>query len=317
LGILELLKYHPRILYIDIDVHHGDGVEEAFFTTDRVMTVSFHKYGDFFPGTGDYKDIGAKKGKNYAVNFPMEAGIDDKSYQLAFEPVIQRVMDVYQPTAIVLQCGADSITGDRLGCFNLTLKGHGNCVQFVKSFNVPMLVVGGGGYNIRNVSRCWAHETGLLLDEQLSDNIPYNDFFEYYGPEFKLHLNPNPSMVNENSREYLENVKMKVFEHLRNIEHAPSVQMHQVPPDMYLLEDMEEDNPDVRFSQKEQDKYVQPDNEFYADDKDQDRTDYETTMDVETAKSSSSTTPASQSQLTVKEESKESKPTNQSNSKPS
>lgn len=61
LGILELLKYHQRVLYIDIDVHHGDGVEEAFYTTDRVMCVSFHKYGEYFPGTGDLKDIGAGK----------------------------------------------------------------------------------------------------------------------------------------------------------------------------------------------------------------------------------------------------------------
>ena len=65
LAILELLKRHPRVLYIDIDIHHGDGVEEAFYTTDRVMTVSFHKYGDFFPGTGDIKDVGAKRGKYY------------------------------------------------------------------------------------------------------------------------------------------------------------------------------------------------------------------------------------------------------------
>lgn len=60
LAILELLKYHSRVLYIDIDIHHGDGVEEAFYTTDRVMTLSFHKYGDFFPGTGDIEDLGAK-----------------------------------------------------------------------------------------------------------------------------------------------------------------------------------------------------------------------------------------------------------------
>ena len=60
LAILELLKVHQRVLYIDIDIHHGDGVEEAFYTTDRVMTVSFHKYGEYFPGTGDTKDIGAK-----------------------------------------------------------------------------------------------------------------------------------------------------------------------------------------------------------------------------------------------------------------
>ena len=55
LGILELLRYHQRVLYIDIDVHHGDGVEEAFYTTDRVMTVSFHKYGEYFPGTGEVR----------------------------------------------------------------------------------------------------------------------------------------------------------------------------------------------------------------------------------------------------------------------
>ena len=48
-------RYHQRVLYIDIDIHHGDGVEEAFYTTDRVMTVSFHKYGEYFPGTGDLR----------------------------------------------------------------------------------------------------------------------------------------------------------------------------------------------------------------------------------------------------------------------
>lgn len=62
LAILELLKYHNRVLYIDIDVHHGDGVEEAFYCTNRVMTVSFHRYGDFFPGTGDIKDTGYGEG---------------------------------------------------------------------------------------------------------------------------------------------------------------------------------------------------------------------------------------------------------------
>ena len=65
LGILELLKSHRRVLYVDIDIHHGDGVEEAFYTTDRVMTVSFHKYGNFFPGTGALQEVGVGKGKYY------------------------------------------------------------------------------------------------------------------------------------------------------------------------------------------------------------------------------------------------------------
>ena len=81
LAILELLKKHQRVLYIDIDIHHGDGVEEAFYCTDRVMTVSFHKYGEYFPGTGDIADVGSSDGKHYAVNFPLRDGIDDASYE--------------------------------------------------------------------------------------------------------------------------------------------------------------------------------------------------------------------------------------------
>ena len=143
LAILELLKKHERVLYIDIDIHHGDGVEEAFYTTDRVMTVSFHKFGPgttdrvpFFPGTGDLTDTGAHAAKGYAVNCPLRDGMDDASYEAIFKPVVGEIMKVYQPGAIVLQCGADSLSGDRLGCFNLSLHGHAECVKFVLQQNV-------------------------------------------------------------------------------------------------------------------------------------------------------------------------------------
>lgn len=165
LGILELLKKHDRVLYIDIDVHHGDGVEEAFYTTDRVMTLSFHKFGEYFPGTGDIKDKGFGKGENYAINVPLHDGLDDDSFIYMFKPVIAKIMENYRPGAVVLQCGADSLSGDRLGCFNLSLEGHGACVSYVRSFNIPTLVLGGGGYTLGNVPRCWAYETSLLLDK--------------------------------------------------------------------------------------------------------------------------------------------------------
>lgn len=166
------------MLYIDIDVHHGDGVEEAFYTTDRVMTVSFHKYGEYFPGTGELRDIGIGSGKYYAVNFPLRDGIDDDSYKNIFEPIIKAVMDWYQPGAIVLQCGGDSLSGDRLGCFNLSMAGHANCVHFVKGFGLPVLVLGGGGYTMRNVARAWAYETGLLVGQKLGPELPYNEYYE-------------------------------------------------------------------------------------------------------------------------------------------
>ncbi|NWS42826.1 HDAC2 deacetylase, partial [Probosciger aterrimus] len=166
LAILELLKYHQRVLYIDIDIHHGDGVEEAFYTTDRVMTVSFHKYGEYFPGTGDLRDIGAGKGKYYAVNFPMRDGIDDESYG----------------------------------------QSHAKCVEVVKTFNLPLLMLGGGGYTIRNVARCWTYETAVALDCEIPNELPYNDYFEYFGPDFKLHISPS-NMTNQNTPEYMEKIK--------------------------------------------------------------------------------------------------------------
>jgi len=268
LAILELLKYHARVLYIDIDIHHGDGVEEAFYTTDRVMTVSFHKYGDFFPGSGALGDIGDQKGKHYSVNFPLEDGIDDKGYLSVFKPVIAKVMEMFQPGAIVLQCGADSLTGDRLGCFNVTLKGHGECVNYVKSFNVPLLILGGGGYNIRNVSRCWTYETSVILDTKISNAIPFDEFFSYYGPSFTLHLQES-DMENRNSRDVLEKSKQKVLENLSYLQHAPSVQMHRVPPDYFVDSDNEdEENPDIRFTR---DMKRSHDAEFYDDDNDQDQ----------------------------------------------
>lgn len=92
-------------------------------------------------GTGDLRDIGAGKGKYYAVNIPLRDGMDDESYESIFVPIISKVMETFQPSAVVLQCGADSLTGDRLGCFNLTVRGHGKCVEFVKKYGLPFMMV--------------------------------------------------------------------------------------------------------------------------------------------------------------------------------
>ncbi len=95
-----MLKTYQRVLYIDIDCHHGDGVEEAFFTTDRVLTVSFHKYGDYFPGTGHIDDVGWAEGKYYSVNFPFNEGVSDQTFLMAFKPVIKEIIDRFKPEAI-------------------------------------------------------------------------------------------------------------------------------------------------------------------------------------------------------------------------
>jgi histone deacetylase 1/2 len=190
LCILELLRDVPRVLYIDIDCHHGDGVEEAFYTTDRVMTCSFHKYGAYFPGTGTQEDKGRGKGKGYAVNVPLKDGITDEAYQSVFEPVIAKILEVYRPSAVVLQCGADSLAGDKLGCFNLTMQGHAHCVQFLRRQNVPLVLLGGGGYTVKNVARAWTYETACALgiEDTIDPLLPYNEYFDWFGPRFRLEV---------------------------------------------------------------------------------------------------------------------------------
>ncbi|CAF4886179.1 histone deacetylase 3 [Pieris napi] len=273
IAILELLKFHPRVLYIDIDVHHGDGVQEAFYLTDRVMTVSFHKYGNyFFPGTGDMYETGAESGRYFSVNVPLKEGIDDHSYVQVFKPVISSVMEFYRPTAIVLQCGADSLAGDRLGCFSLSTRGHGECVQFVKNLNLPTLVVGGGGYTLRNVARCWTYETSLLIDEDISNELPYTEYLEFFAPDFQLHPEVSGT-TNANSKQYLDAISKYVYDNLKMCQHSPAVQMSHIPGDFFPEEERikEEPDPEIRISQEEADKMVEPKNEFYDDEKDNDK----------------------------------------------
>lgn len=246
LGILQLLRIHPRVMYIDIDVHHGDGVEQAFWSTDRVLTVSFHKYDreNFFPGTGGPDDTGPthplNPGAHYALNVPLQDGIEDNEYVNLFKSIIRPCIETFRPAAIVLQCGADSLGCDRLGCFNLNIRAHGACTSFVKSFGIPMLVVGGGGYTPRNVSRLWAYETAICVDASsdlnpsLPENLPFRNHFK---PDCSLFppLSEMRRIENKNTRAYIDEIRQNIIEQLRYMKGAPSVQMAVIPPDILGL----------------------------------------------------------------------------------
>jgi len=232
LAILELLKVHARVLYVDIDIHHGDGVEEAFYLTNRVMTLSFHQSGaGFFPRTGHANDSGGKCGAGYSLNFPLLAGMDDEAYRSSFQPVIAKVMEVYDPSVVVMCCGADSLSGDRVGLWNLSIKGHASVIEYIKSFNLPMLMLGGGGYTIRNVARCWCYETSRLLNQPISDQVPWHEHMDYYLPDYKLHV-PVSNMSNENTQAALEASRRKILQQLDTLEAVPSVQMKRAPDGM-------------------------------------------------------------------------------------
>lgn len=249
LAIVQLLRKHPRVLYIDIDVHHGDGVEEAFWSTDRVLTLSIHKYDgmNFFPGTGDLDRTGPDNeenpGAHHAINVPLSDGIDDDQYVWLFKTIVGMSVERFQPTAIVLQCGADSLAGDRLGRFNVQVQGHGACVTYCKSLNIPLLLVGGGGYTPRNVARAWAHETSIAIgcDKDLNpiipDHTPYKDHFRVNTLFPTLDQIGIPPISNRNSDKKVREIVSSITEQLRFVELAPSVQSQYIPPDLTAWKD--------------------------------------------------------------------------------
>ncbi|KAJ2805289.1 histone deacetylase [Coemansia guatemalensis] len=280
LAILQLLRFYPRVLYVDIDIHHGDGVQEAFYTTDRVMTCSFHKYnGDFFPGTGAIDEMGSGLGKFFAINVPLQDGIDDNSYTQLFKTVMTAVMETFKPGAIVLQCGADSLGLDRLGVFNLSIAAHGECVRFMRRFGVPMMVIGGGGYTIRNVARCWTYETGIVCGAELPAALPNTVYNEFFTPDYSLHPQLSGRVINHNSRAYLNALTARILEQLRYLKGAPSVQMQETPPDIQgFLEAEESQKTDVqndRLKDSKEDRRGRREHlaEFYESDHDQDAED--------------------------------------------
>jgi histone deacetylase HOS2 len=240
IAIQTLLSRNQRVLYIDIDVHHGDGVEQAFESSDRVFTLSYHKYGidkhgyPFFPGTGNIDETGpvdpTNPGKAHSLNIPIDDGIDDDQYKWLFKTVTGAVIDKYNPQAIVLQSGADSLGGDRLGRFNLNIKAHGYCVETVKAYGRPLLIIGGGGYTPRNVARTWCHETsvcvGATLHNELPAHVPYLQAFK--GAEngdgvLYPDLHNTKRHENLNSQAKLHKLVEQALENLRYLEGAPSV----------------------------------------------------------------------------------------------
>lgn len=258
LAILQLLLYHPRVLYIDIDVHHGDGVEQAFWSTDRVMTLSFHKYEKavYFPGTGSLDTTGPKSNSNpgahHSLNVPLNDGIDDFSYTQLFKDIVGPCVRTYNPTAIVLQCGADSLGGDRLGCFNLNIRAHGACVAYTKTFGLPLLVLGGGGYTPRNVARLWAYETSVCIGADVPASLPaHTPFITHFDPDRTLFppLHLSGRYDNKNSKQYLEGVVQGIMEQLRYLRGSPSVQLQHVPPGLDLVR--EEVEREVREEREE------------------------------------------------------------------
>jgi acetoin utilization deacetylase AcuC-like enzyme len=186
LAIRRLRRRFRRVLYIDIDAHHGDGVEVAFVDDPTVMTYSLHQFGQgYFPGTGDVTDAGHGPGEGFAVNVPLPAGTGDGDYTMLFHSALRAVVSAFDPEAVVLQCGADTLFGDPVGGLRVSTHGWAECADaVVNGLGLPTLMLGGGGYNVPNTARAWAILTAVATQRyaQLPHELPPADpyFYPHY-----------------------------------------------------------------------------------------------------------------------------------------
>ncbi|MCX7990548.1 MAG: acetoin utilization protein AcuC [Proteobacteria bacterium] len=216
-AIKYLIDNGKKVLYIDTDAHHGDGVEKIFYETSKVMTISFHESGRFlFPGTGFETDIGAGDGLGYAVNFPLYPYTDDKNFLRGFFEIVPTLIEAFKPDIIVTQLGVDCFYNDPLATLNLTTISFEKIIKFYKELGIPWLALGGGGYNPANVARAWTLALAIMADKEISDPIP--DSFTDIALPYKVKINKlrdTESIKDEEYSNLIDRETSRVIEKLK------------------------------------------------------------------------------------------------------
>ena len=171
--IAHLVERGLRVAYVDIDVHHGDGVQWAFYDTDRVLTISLHESGlSLFPGTGFVEEAGQGKGQGFSVNVPFAPDTDDEIFTWAFDAAVPPLLHAYGPDILVTQLGADTHRTDPLANLALTTRGFAHAVQAFRQAGRPWVALGGGGYDIANVPRAWTLAWAIMNGVEPPPGVP-------------------------------------------------------------------------------------------------------------------------------------------------
>jgi len=200
-----------KVLYVDIDCHHGDGVQWIFYDRPDVLTLSFHQDGkSLFPGTGFLKETGKGDGKGYALNFPFLPRTPANVYVSTFREILPAIMSAYEPDYIVFQTGVDTHFTDPLTQMGLTTSAHEKLFKImldtVSKYSADnLLVLGGGGYNIDVVARSWTLFLACLLDEDIGEPLP-DKWLSYLKKKWDEH--PPPEKLRDRYP-YMERRRLK------------------------------------------------------------------------------------------------------------
>ena len=217
IAIEYLRRRGLRAMYIDIDCHHGDGVQAAFYDTNEIMTVSLHESGRFlFPGTGEVDELGDGKGRGFSVNVPLAPFTTDEVYTWAFDQVVPPLVAIFQPDVLVTQLGIDTHYDDPITHMKLTVQGHGGIVQALGAMAKKWVALGGGGYDMAAVARGWTLDYGIMMGVDLPDEVP-ESYRAKYGIERLRDAKPpviQPAVIEDSwrfARQTVDQVKSLIF----------------------------------------------------------------------------------------------------------
>lgn len=169
-----LREKFDKVLYVDIDLHHGDGVQAIFYDDPQVVTLSIHESGrTLYPGTGFLSETGID---DSSINIPLRAGTTGLVWLEAFREVFEMTVNHHRPNAIVLQMGCDPQITDPLGHLQVRTQDWLEAVKTVQATGLPIVAVGGGGYDLRNVPRMWSAAiltlSGIDFPNEVPETIP-------------------------------------------------------------------------------------------------------------------------------------------------
>ncbi len=206
-----------RVAYVDVDVHHGDGVEAAFYDTDRVLTISLHQDGrTLFPGTGFIHDIGSGAGEGYAVNVPLPPYTDNDAYLWAFREVVPPLLERFAPDVVVSQLGVDTHYQDPLAHMALTTAGQTALFEAFDALAPRWLALGGGGYNLDVVPRSWTLAFGVMSGQTFPDELPESYRTRYGGQWLRDHEEPG---IDDFTRQRVRHKVEEIVAEVKRVHH--------------------------------------------------------------------------------------------------
>ena len=225
-----------RILYLDIDAHHGDGVQEIFYDNPNVFKISIHESGDtLFPYSGFIKEDGEKEGKGYNVNIPLPIGTFDEAYNNIIEKILPLIFEYYNPQFVVFLAGTDAHHLDPLSHLSLTSVAYRKIAKIVHDLSHKFskgkcIILGGGGYSLNATPRMWSIILSEFAEIKLKNEIPSNWVNKYKTIFSKENIEETvPILLEDEFQPKIDPMRFqKISEYIKNL-------VNEIVENIYLL----------------------------------------------------------------------------------